>query len=183
MICLYYHYGFLLINIFPIRLHPCQSQLRSWQREAPTIYYFRSYPTSTNDNKPWDGLTASKGYILKRKLGVASKRLLGCACIFSRENNGILGGHRIGRVIKNGPAFHFWYRNVAISSAKSFDWFLPSIRTWATHSASVDFGHKRVCRSSQHWLRLRNEINTLITQKSYVYACGLQYQQSEDYGY
>jgi len=73
---------------------------------------------------------------------VVSKRLLGCACIFSRENNGILGGHRIGRVIKNGPAFHFWYRNVAISSAKSFDWFLPSIRTWATHSASVDFGHK-----------------------------------------
>jgi len=38
---------------------------------------------------------------------VESKRLLGCACIFSGENNGILGSHRIGRVIKNDPAFIF----------------------------------------------------------------------------
>ena len=41
----------------------------------------------------------------------------------------------------------------------------------------------RVYRLLHYWLRLRNEINTLINQKSYIYTCGLQYQQSEDYGY
>jgi len=36
---------------------------------------------------------------------VASKRLLGCACIFSGQYNGILGGHRIGRVIQKWSCF------------------------------------------------------------------------------
>ena len=89
------------------QLHLYQSPLRSCQREVPAIFYIRYIPTSTSYNKPWDGLTASKGYNLKRKFGVASKRLLGCACIFSRKNNGIWGGQRVGRVIKDGPAFVF----------------------------------------------------------------------------
>jgi hypothetical protein len=49
-------------------------------------------------------LKAAKGYILKRNVWAAFKRLLGCACIFSL-NNGTFGSGNLGRV-RSGAAFY-----------------------------------------------------------------------------
>ena len=77
-----------------------------WQRELLVIGFIRFNQTSTNYNKPCDGLTASKGYILKRKFGWYLKGFLGVRAPNSGKN-GIWGSHHIGRVIKNDPAFLF----------------------------------------------------------------------------
>jgi hypothetical protein len=49
-------------------------------------------------------LKAAKGYILKRNVWAAFKRLLGCACILSL-NNGTFGSGNLGRV-RSGAAFY-----------------------------------------------------------------------------
>ena len=87
-------------NIWNIQLNLYQTRLRSWQRQLPATFYSRWNPASTSNDKPPDGLTTSKGYTLKRECWVTSKTFLGCACIFSRDNNGILERHRLSRVIK-----------------------------------------------------------------------------------
>ena len=107
---------------FPIQMNP----LPYLQREVPIIFYFRYYPTSTNYNKPWDGLTASKGYTFKkRSWGWNLKGFSGVRASFQEKITASYGAIELAGSLKMILLLYFWYHNVAISSAKSFDWFLP----------------------------------------------------------